>query len=155
ALESPLGSPAHATPGAADHHPGGFDLMHGRGHVELHWWGSDIGEFAGSELADYVESMTRTTIQPSRIPAPSGKAGTAPSGIVLTRGHVDRAKRARWLAAANDKLESTPDDTYLIQCAADHVVLTGAGARGTLNAVYSLLEQLGVHFFAPEFAYYQ
>ncbi|NYI67074.1 DUF4838 domain-containing protein [Spelaeicoccus albus] len=129
--------------------------MHGRGRVELQWWGSDIGQFAASELADYVKSMTGTRIHTSRVPAPSDKPGTAHSGIFLARGHVDRTKRARWISTANEKLDSKPDDTYIIQSAAGHVVLTGAGERGTLNAVYSLLEQLGVHFFAPEFAFYQ
>src|SRR5699024_3277960 len=52
------------------------------------------------------------------------------------------------------QLADSRGDAYTVVAEDDRVVLAGTEARASLYAAYELLEQLGVRFFAPQFAFY-
>ena len=125
----------------------------GRPTVSLKWWGGEPAKFAAEELRDYLEAMTgvRVRVHPARL------LGAAPDhalhGVVARPGASDRVP-ADWLATADAQLADSRGDAYTVVAEDDRVVLAGTEARASLYAAYELLEQLGVRFFAPQFAFY-
>jgi hypothetical protein len=120
--------------------------------ASIAWQSADdapVAEFAATELADYLGRVADTDFAASR-----GET-TLPDGLPSAVVAGDPEAVAESLAAAADALGDRPADAYAVWTAADAVVLAGTTHRGTLYAVYELLERLGVRFFAPEFQFYE
>jgi hypothetical protein len=90
---------------------------------------------AADELALYVEKMSGAVLPVEQEPPPGVKT------VVL--GAPDEA----WAGAA--ELSSLTFDGFVVECEGDRLVLAGNVPEGTLNAVYWLLEELGVRWFIP------
>ncbi len=90
---------------------------------------------AAEELNLYLGRMSGATLPVVAEPSADG------SLVVL--GAPDRA----WAAQA--ELASLAFDGFVVECAGDRLVLAGNVPEGTLNAVYWLLEELGVRWFIP------
>jgi len=56
--------------------------------------------------------------------------------------------------AASGRLRGARPDAFAITPVSDSLVCAGVTDRGTLYAVYALLEELGVRFYAPDFPFY-
>ena len=94
--------------------------------------------FAASELQRYVRKLSGANLRVVK--------GDAPGGAV--RLHVGRTPRARSLAAER-KLAARDAEAFLVGASGDDVVMIGGCERGTLYAVYELLERFGCLWLAP------
>ena len=90
---------------------------------------------AAEELNLYLQKMSGT-----RLPI---NTTAVPERPVIQLG----APSAAWAAKA--KLSSLTFDGFVVESAGDHIILAGHVPEGTLNAVYWLLEELGVRWFIP------
>ncbi|MEV0808986.1 DUF4838 domain-containing protein [Micromonospora sp. NPDC050200] len=124
----------------------------GRAVATVTWTGGRVEQFAAEQIRDYVETMTGV-----RLPVVQASiGGSAPDGgAVVIRAGRTASVPAAWLATARAMLEGAPEDTLALLSGEDHIALVGVGSRGTLFAAYALLEQFGVRFFAPKFAFYE
>lgn len=130
----------------------------GRAQATVLWWGEGSAPFAATELRDYIQRITgvRLPLRAATPPA-AGSLPDAVTGLVAVRagtGRTTAVPPARLTEAAQE-LDGAPEDSFTL--IGDHrdVLLTGAGDRATLYAVYALLERLGVRFFAPAFPAYE
>jgi len=96
--------------------------------------------YAAEELQRYVEKITG-----ARIPIVADAAKASKTEILLGAN-----ARTRKLGLGKD-MADLGEDGYLFRTIGDCVVILGARPRGTLNGVYSLLEEeFGVRWFTPE-----
>jgi hypothetical protein len=141
--------------------PHSFKLVAGgRPEAAILWWsraGSPVPAFAASEIQAYVRKMSGATL-PVFEERLHGQPASLSSLIVIATGdgeHVGGEPSAgEWLAPLAERLPDLRDDGFVIQSLGERIALAGANERGTLYAAYSLLERLGVRFFAPSFPYY-
>jgi hypothetical protein len=119
----------------------------------VRWWSRDeepVAEFAAGELVAYLAEMSGADL-PVESAAADPETEHAPSAVVAgPEGAVAEA-----VAAADEALAGEPEDAYTVWTAADAVVCAGTTHRGTLSAVYELLEAQGVRFFAPDYEFYE
>ncbi|MFC7679358.1 DUF4838 domain-containing protein [Paenibacillus sp. GCM10028914] len=133
------------------------------------WWSKDssstVTPYAAAELQSYLKKMTG-----SKVPIVKGTPAGESSGldhlssalIVVTgddaKNYTDNNQGAsfpiEWLSSANNKLNGAKEDSFVTETAGNQIVLAGENDRGTLYSAYEMLESLGVHFFAPNFKYY-
>jgi len=90
---------------------------------------------AAEELSLYLGKVSGATLPV--VPEPTG------DGPVVILGAPDDA----WAEQAD--LASLAFDGFVVECAGDRLVLAGKVPEGTINAVYWLLEELGVRWFIP------
>ncbi|MFB6217664.1 MAG: DUF4838 domain-containing protein [Halobacteriaceae archaeon] len=108
---------------------------------------SPVPAFAADELRDYVRAMTDTDLPVGEVAVESDAAS------LVVAGDPDRAgDLADEVDAA---IADHPDDAFALRSTAGAVAAGGTTHRGTLYAVYALLERVGVRFFAPDFAFYE
>lgn len=143
--------------------------------VSVGYWnnGEPVASFAAGELRSYVVDMIgrELPVEPIDSALPSeanddrpGETGTSgiaedstlASAVVLAPDHTGSAAfdTDSYLALAADQLAGNPDDAFVQYADGEAAVLAGTTHRGTLYAVYALLERLGVRFFAPDFEFY-
>ncbi len=135
----------------------------GQPNAVIVWWTltqSAVPRFAASELARYVAQMSGATLAVRQGQLASG--GAARSGLLVATGALAQSMEhsptvpAGWVAPLWAKLSAAQNDAFAISTVnGDTLALIGSVERGTLYAVYELLGQLGVRFFAPTFNYYQ
>lgn len=133
------------------------------------WWSKDssstVAQYAASELQSYLKKMTG-----SKVPIVKGIATGDSSGlnhltsalIVVTgddaknytNTSLDANFPSEWLSSANNQLEGSKEDSFVTEATGNRIVLAGENDRGTLYSAYEMLESLGVHFFAPNFKFY-
>lgn len=94
--------------------------------------------FAAAELADYIRRMTGVNlpIHPESVDSQYGIYIGATT-TADEEGILDRAKGLR-------------PDGFVIEQKGDNLYLCGSNTAGTLFAVYDLLEEWGVRWFAPQ-----
>ncbi len=103
---------------------------------------SPVERFAAEELQKYLKKMSGAEL-PIR--------ATAAGGVRVLVGEQPRPAGQSPLFGPDDDAES-----FVLRTSGDDTLsLAGNGPRGTLYAVYTLLERLGVRFFAPDFAFYK
>jgi hypothetical protein len=96
---------------------------------------------AAKELAGYLKDITGADF------LPLSHDGNPLAGPLLVIGRDSAVAKA---ACADVDWEALGADGFVMRSAGSQVVLAGAGARGTLNAVYWFLDrQLGVKWLAP------
>lgn len=96
--------------------------------------------YAAEELQRYVEKITA-----AKIPIVADAAKASKTEILLGAN-----ARTRKLGLGKN-MADLGEDGYLFRTIGDCVVILGARPRGTLNGVYSLLEEeFGVRWFTPE-----
>jgi hypothetical protein len=120
-----------------------LSLRHGKNGVPIVTGAapSAVEQFAASELARYLGRMTGATFAvetPSHIGPEALVVGRAPSLSL----DPSIAK------------EDLGEDGFVIRKVGGRVLIAGASDRGTLYAVYALLEKLGCRWFAPNFSFY-
>ena len=100
--------------------------------------------FSAGELQNYLEQMTgaRLPIQIDPEPAPIH---------FISIGQTQLAADAHFSV----RLRHRFDDGFVIRNDQGNLMIRGACSRGTLFAVYALLEKWGCRWFAPDFAHYQ
>ncbi len=103
---------------------------------------SPVEAFAAEELARYLRAITGKT-------------------FILKKGEDAVPERALLVGrafagdfVANLEEARLGDDGVRIRRRGNRVLIAGPGERGTLNAVYVLLEHLGCRWFAPNFSFY-
>jgi len=99
-----------------------------------------VERFAASELQHYLQLMTEAQL-------PISHSASGPSVLVgrtLAKRHGVSLTRARvgW-------------DGFVMKTDGEHLILAGRNQRGTLYAVYALLEKQGVRWYAPNFEFYE
>ncbi|MFE7708113.1 DUF4838 domain-containing protein [Streptomyces sp. NPDC057486] len=147
----PLGAtPASALPADSG---GPLPLVDGEhAAATITWYGSEVARFAAEEVRDYVLAITGVSLPLAEAEVrPRTPAG---SGVVLRSGR-SRIVPDAWIADARDALGDAPADSFAVVTGEDRAVLLGTGDRGPLYAAYALVEQFGVRFFAPSFAFYE
>lgn len=133
------------------------------------WWSKDssstVAPYAAAELQSYLKKMTG-----SKVPIVKGTPTEDSSGfehlssalIVVTgdeaKNYNDNNQGAsfpsEWLSSANTMLNGAKEDSFVTETVGTRIVLAGENDRGTLYSAYEVLESLGIHFFAPNFKYY-
>lgn len=105
--------------------------------------GSSVVAFAASELQAYIQQMTGATLPITQTP------GHLASGILLVPagGCAD-------VVLPDARLTHEARDAYTVVQDGRRVLLRGSNDRSVLYAAYDLLEQLGVRFIAPQYAFY-
>jgi hypothetical protein len=98
--------------------------------------------FAAQELARYLGKMARLDCQVA------GEAKVAGERPRLFIGRTQKGIQALSLLPSGAVLAG--DDPFVLVISGDEVVLAGAGDRGTVYAVYELLERLGCRFLLPD-----
>jgi hypothetical protein len=110
-----------------------------------------VAGFAASELRDYVAAMSDATLP---IEGPCGTDTlpdcVASAVIVGPDDDIDPD-----FDSVVDRLAGARSDAFAIVSIRDALVCAGTTDRGTLYAVYEILEELGVRFYAPEFPFYE
>jgi hypothetical protein len=99
-----------------------------------------VERFAASELQHYLQLMTEAQL-------PISHSASGPSVLVgrtLAKRHGVSLTKARvgW-------------DGFVMKTDGEHLILAGRNQRGTLYAVYALLEKQGVRWYAPNFEFYE
>jgi hypothetical protein len=102
---------------------------------------SAVEQFAASELQEYLQKMSGAQLPITR--------GEAPARSILIG--VEGAQQ-RGVSLAEERLGW---DGFVMQTEGNQLVLAGRQQRGTLYAVYALLEELGVRWYAPNFSFYR
>ena len=104
----------------------------------------EVERFAAEELQSYLEQMTgvRLPVQVDPEPVPVR---------FLSVGQPRSAAHADFTAKPRHQF----DDGFVIRNDQGKLLIRGACSRGTLFAVYALLEKWGCRWFAPDFAHYQ
>ena len=154
---SAVGAPT----GAPDTADGGLPLVSGgRASARILWYGKGSAPFAARELSTYAHRMTGVRLPVAEAEEPAGGLPDGVTGVVALRptghgGGGDGTLPAAQLAEAGGELSGGPADSFALLVSAEAAVLTGLGDRAPLYAVYALLEQAGVRFFAPQFAAYE
>ena len=97
--------------------------------------------FAGSELARYLQLMMGESLSTT-----TKISGTGVQLIVGTR--------AVEAALPGILPQGLGSDGFILRKMGNRILIAGASDRGTLYAVYALLERLGCRWFAPNFSYY-
>ncbi|WP_331769497.1 DUF4838 domain-containing protein (plasmid) [Embleya sp. NBC_00888] len=142
---------------AADRDRPRFEVVRDkRSNVHLLWWGERSARFAATELAAYLQMMTgvRVPVSPARLHGDAPRIAT--TGLCAVHGPAaPGALPTAWLGTADSALSGAVEDSYFIGASDARLVLTGVGPRAVVYAAYSLLEQFGVRFFAPQYAYYE
>jgi hypothetical protein len=105
--------------------------------------------FAAAELADYLGAITGATLPVEG----TGKDPEDPVASLVLAGDPEEAGTLR--EAAEEALAGEPEDAFTLQSTAAAVAAAGTTHRGTLYAVYALLEGEGVRFWAPDFEFYE
>lgn len=100
-------------------------------------------KFAAQELSRYLGQMTGARF------AVLGKARSTDGNVQVLIGR-ELAEKAG-VSFSEDKFGS---DGFLLRRSGDRILIAGIRPRGTLYAVYSLLETLGCRWFAPDFEFY-
>ncbi|MFJ3698130.1 DUF4838 domain-containing protein [Streptomyces sp. NPDC090052] len=130
----------------------------GRARATVLWWGEGSARFAATELRDYIRRITgvRLPVRAATPPA-AGSLPDAVTGLVALRAGTgpSTAIPAARLTEAGRELAGAPEDSFTLLGDHRDALLTGAGDRAALYAVYALLERLGVRFFAPAFPAYE
>lgn len=90
-------------------------------------------QLAAEELSTHLEAISGVAI-------PIISPGDQPEGLRLLVGE----------AALADSAEPLAEDEIHLKAGEGHYIIRGGGQRGTLYAVYELLEALGVRWFHPE-----
>lgn len=102
-----------------------------------------VEQFAAEELQKYLERMTGVRLQiavdPSPTPAHYVSIGET---LIASDAHFKVTPRHRF------------DDGFVVRNRQGNLLVRGACARGTLFAIYALLERWGCRWFAPDFAHY-
>jgi Domain of unknown function (DUF4838)/Glycosyl hydrolase family 67 N-terminus len=94
---------------------------------------------AAAELRRYLAE-----IGGAQLPITDDSSPRRPSEIWVGRS-------TRWPATEAGLGDGPEDETFLIRTGADHLLVAGAGRRGTLYGVYAFLEKyLGCRWFTPE-----
>ncbi|MEI7551152.1 MAG: DUF4838 domain-containing protein [Verrucomicrobiota bacterium] len=94
---------------------------------------------AAAELRRYLAE-----IGGAELPVVSDAAPRQPSEIWVGRS-------SRWSTSASTFTEDAAAESFLIQTGGDHLLIAGAGRRGTLYGVYTFLEKyLDCRWFSPE-----
>ncbi|MGC9319087.1 MAG: DUF4838 domain-containing protein [Armatimonadota bacterium] len=106
-----------------------------RGQIVLEADAHEKIALAAEELNLYLQRMSGTRLPVNERPV----AGAYPVYL--------GAPDARWGEEA--ELRSLTFDGFVVECTGQRLVLAGNVPEGTLNAVYWLLEQLGVRWFIP------
>ncbi len=109
--------------------------------------GSDadpVEQFAAEELQKYLEQMTGVTLPISADPA------TIPAHYISI-GQTQIAVEAHFCVRPRHRF----DDGFIIRNRQGNLLIQGACTRGTLFAIYALLEKWGCRWFAPDFAHYE
>jgi hypothetical protein len=99
----------------------------------------DEERLAAQELQEILQKITG-----ARLEIVTADGQTPPSGPVILLG-----RELAMAAGYGAELEALDRDGYLIRTAGDRLVLAGQRARGTLYAVYALLESLGCRWVMP------
>lgn len=98
--------------------------------------------FAAKELQRYLNALSGAPFRIASKPAKHSilvcRRGAAPAGIALPASVV-----------------SLPAEGYCISLREGALLVVGADDRGTLYAVYDLLQRLGCRWLSPAFAFYQ
>lgn len=99
-------------------------------------------EYAAEELAAYLEKITGATF-----PVINGiESKPAVPGRLIALGNSLTAQGI----IGNEELESAGSEGFIIRTGGDNIAIRGATAAGTLNGVYSFLEDvLGVRWYTP------
>ena len=100
--------------------------------------------FAASELQNYLQQMAGVEFPISESHGPA-------QGIVV---HVGRTSGALSEGVVPES-RYPEDDQYRIVLRGKQLYLAGSSPRGTLFAVYDLLERLGCRWFAPGYRFYK
>lgn len=111
-----------------------------------------VAGFAASELQEYLATMSDATLP---VTGPDGTE-TLPDAVasaVVLRPDSDGSGPD--LGPVSDRLRGARSDAFAITPVGDALVCAGVTDRGTLYAVYALLEELGVRFYAPDFPFYE
>ncbi|MFC6704268.1 DUF4838 domain-containing protein [Flexivirga alba] len=125
----------------------------GRPKATVVWWGDRVTGFAVQEFADYVHRMSGARLAVRQVKAP---VGAAAAGFAAGVGNPSFGTMpSDWVTRHNTLLAPAPVDSFVTEVLPSRLVLTGRTGRAVLYAAYAALEQLGVGFFAPSFAYYQ
>jgi tetratricopeptide (TPR) repeat protein len=117
---------------------------------------SPVVPFAAAEVQSYVGDVTDADLPIREPPQASESLPTGLASVVqlVPSGQAEAATDTPAIRSVADDLAAATGDAYAIRTAASGVVLAGATHRGTLYAVYDLLERLGVRFFAPNYDFY-
>ena len=127
------------------------------------WWAPKDGasdlvtSFAASELQGYIRKVSGATVPVVEGELAAGTPqGDSTGAILMIEGGVADAAQAstEWLAEAASRVSSMGEDGFAVESGEGRVVLAGSNPRGTLYAVYALLEELGVRFYAPRYPFY-
>ena len=102
---------------------------------------SQVERYAASELQHYLREMTGAQLPIVR--------GEAPAQAILVG-----AEWAQQRGVSLDE-ERLGWDGFVMQTEGEQLVLAGRNQRGTLYAVYALLEALGARWYAPDFSFYR
>jgi len=100
--------------------------------------------FAASELQRYLHKMTGTQL-------PLVNEEEQGNGPVVSVGATKQAERA----AAVPRRRYPQDGSYRLYSAGPNIHVVGCSPRGTLYAVYDMLERLGCRWFAPGYDFYK
>jgi hypothetical protein len=125
----------------------------GESDAVVRWTGRDdtpVARFAAREFRDYAEALSGAALPVSEGALPACDRAASAVTIAAPDAPVGEA-----LSAADDALDGRGDDAFAARTAEDAVALAGTTPRGTLYAVYALLERFGVRFFAPSFPFYE
>ena len=111
--------------------------------IFVHAQAHTVEKASARELQRYLREITGR-----EIPVVEGDGGGLPAQGVLYIGRSEPARaRNLYTDAEYEPLES---DGFILRLKAGNLLLAGGGYRGTVYAVYRLLERLGCRFYSTE-----
>ena len=99
---------------------------------------SDEEEMAAQEIVEHIDKISG-----ARLPIQRGKRPTGGATPILLGPSFAPESQGAIRAGGDDPA------SFVIRVKPDKILLTGLSPKGTLNAAYELLEQLGVRWFNP------
>lgn len=122
----------------------------------VRWWGDGSARLAATELRSYIRKMTGAVLPLQAAPAPKPRPpGELTGAVALVTATGPGPLPSGLLGDAAEHLDGRREDTLAVLAGPRAALLTGNGDRAPLYAVYALLEQFGVRFFAPAFPWYE
>jgi hypothetical protein len=110
--------------------------------------------YAAEELQSYIADITDVTLAISDTKLEDMSTKRDLCGVMVFADDAP-SKVAPENLLKGRPLEDAGDEGYMIRATEDAVLLVGFTGRACLYAVYDLIETLGVHFYAPDFPFYE